>query len=145
MNNNKNLKKNINDYIFTKGNICCEQDFDRTTIINLILKKYKNIFNYELDPNEYLNWINNDLLIFIGYKIYLEKNKNIKGLKLCNEIDKKMLDKNKKVTLKKIKLLLKNLPLYYLLSFLGYASYKENEKEMIFSTNLKSSAKEKNK
>ena len=50
------------------------------------------------EPDEYLNYINNDLVKMIGYK---------------------------EVNEQKIELLLENVPLYFLLSFLGYASYKD--------------------
>jgi len=76
------------------------------------------------EPNEYLNYINNDLVKFIGYNIDLKKNKDTQGLRLWNEMDKKMYT-NKKVNQKKVEALLQDVPLYFLLSFLGYASYKE--------------------
>ena len=77
------------------------------------------------EPDEYLNYINNDLVKFIGYNIDLKKNKDTEGLRLWNELDKKMY-KNKKVNQTKIEKLLLDVPLYFLLSFLGYASYKED-------------------
>jgi hypothetical protein len=76
------------------------------------------------EPNEYLNYINNDLVKFIGIKFDLEKHRDIEGIKLWNEIDKKMYE-NKIVNEQRIELLLRDVPLYFLLSFLGYASYKE--------------------
>ena len=75
------------------------------------------------EPSEYLNYINNDLVKFIGYQFDLKKNKDKEGLKLWNQIDKKMYE-NKVVNEKKIENLLEDVPLYFLLSFLGYASYK---------------------
>jgi hypothetical protein len=76
------------------------------------------------EPDEYLNYINNDIVKFIGYLVDLKKNKDSEGIKLWNEIDKKMYQ-NKNVNEKKIENLLQDVPLYFLLSFLGYASYKE--------------------
>ncbi len=76
------------------------------------------------EPDEYLNYINNDLVKMIGYKVDLKKNKDIEGVKLWNELDKKMYE-NKVVNEQKIELLLESVPLYFLLSFLGYASYKD--------------------
>jgi len=76
------------------------------------------------EPDEYLNYLNNDLVKFIGYLVDLKKNKDNEGVKLWNEIDKKMYQ-NKMVDQTKIEKLLKDVPLYFLLSFLGYASYKE--------------------
>jgi hypothetical protein len=47
------------------------------------------------------------------------------GIKLWDEIDKRMFDK-KIVSPQKIERLLEEVPLYFLLSCLGYASYKEH-------------------
>ena len=55
--------------------------------------------------------------------INLQKNNNIEGVKLWKKMDKEMLQ-NKKPNEKKIKKLLNELPLYYLLSFLGWSYYK---------------------
>ena len=76
------------------------------------------------EPDEYLNYINNDLVKFIGYKVDLKKNKDIEGVKLWNEIDKRMYE-NKLINEQKIEMLLHDVLLYFLLSFLGYASYRE--------------------
>ena len=75
-------------------------------------------------PDEYLSGINNDLAKFIGYYIFLKKNKDVEGMKLLNELDKKTY-KNKMINKEKIELLLHDVPLYFLLSFLGYAAYTE--------------------
>ena len=75
------------------------------------------------EENDYLSYLNNDIVVFIGYKIDLEKNKDIEGVKLWNTLDRKMY-KNKKLNLAKIKLLLNELPLFYLLSLLGYSDYR---------------------
>jgi hypothetical protein len=120
----KTLKNKIHKYISKKQDICCENDIDRKTVIQQIIEKYKIICKNMNEPNEYLNYINNDLVKFIGYHFDLKKNKNKDGLKLWNQIDKKMYE-NKVVNEKKIEFLLYDVPLYFLLSFLGYASYKE--------------------
>jgi len=77
------------------------------------------------EADEYMNYINNDFVKFIGYKVDLKKNKDTEGVKLWNEMDKRMYE-NKRVDEQKVGLLLHDVPLYFLLSFLGYASYKEN-------------------
>lgn len=120
----KTLKNKIHKYI-SKKDICCEGDIDRKIVIGQIIKKYIIICKNMNEPDEYLNYINNDLVKFIGYNIDLKKNKDTEGLRLWNEIDKKMY-KNKKVNQTKIEKLLLDVPLYFLLSFLGYASYKED-------------------
>jgi hypothetical protein len=123
-NKRKTLKNKIHKYISKKQDICCENDIDRKIVIEQIIKKYKIICKNMNEPDEYLNYINNDLSKFIGYLVDLKKNKDNEGVKLWNEIDKKMYQ-NKLVNEKKIELLLQDVPLYFLLSFLGYASYKE--------------------
>ena len=77
-----------------------------------------------MDNTEYLNMINNDLIKFIGYYVDLEKAKDREGMQLWRELDKRMFEK-KEVNEKKVEQLLQEVPLYFLLSFLGYASYLE--------------------
>jgi hypothetical protein len=130
MNKRKTLKNKIHKYISKKEDICCENDVGRKQIIQLIFKKYKIICT-NMEPAgepmnyEYLNYINNDLVKFIGYKVDLKKNKDSEGIKLWNQLDKLMYE-NKTVSEEKIERLLNEVPLYFLLSFLGYASYKED-------------------
>jgi len=124
MSSKKTLKHKIHKYISKKQDICCENDIDRKVVIQQIIEKYKIICKNMNEPNEYLNYINNDLVKFIGYQFDLKKNKDKEGLKLWNQLDKKMYE-NKEVNEKKIEFLLEDVPLYFLLSFLGYASYKE--------------------
>ena len=121
----KTLKNKIHKYISKKQDICCENDIDRKIVIQQIIEKYKIICKKMNEADEYLNYINNDLVKFIGYLVDLKKNKDNEGVKLWNEIDKKMYQ-NKLVNEKKIEFLLQDVPLYFLLSFLGYSSYKES-------------------
>ncbi len=114
----KTLKKRIHKYIAKKHDICCEADIDRAAVIDQLFETYKKI-----DEAEYLNNINNDLVKFIGYYDDLKKNKDKEGMLLWNEIDKHMFD-NGVVTEQKVVVLLNDVPLYFLLSFLGYAAYK---------------------
>jgi len=118
----RTLKKRIHKYISNKPDICCESDIDRAVAIDQLFEKYKNI-----DGEEYLNSINNDVLKFIGYYVDLKKNKDREGMRLWNTIDKNSFD-NGVVTEQKMVVLLNEVPLYFLLSFLGYASYKERLK-----------------
>jgi len=119
----KTLKNKIHHYISKKQDICCENDIDRRVVIQQIIEKYKIICKNMNEPSEYLNYINNDLVKFIGYQFDLKKNKDKEGLKLWNQIDKRMYE-NKVVNQQKIEILLQEVPLYFLLSFLGYAYYK---------------------
>ena len=56
--------------------------------------------------------------------MYLKKNKDAEGVKLWNEIDKKTME-GTAASLPKVERFLQDVPLYYLLAFLGYASYRE--------------------
>jgi len=121
----KTLKNKIHNYISKKQDICCEQDVNRKLITQQIVDKYKSICKNMNEPNEYLNYINNDMVKLIGYYVDFKKNKDKEGIKLWNELDKRMFKKDT-VNQQKIEELLQEVPLYFLLSFLGYASYKEN-------------------
>lgn len=122
---NKTLKNKIHKYISKKQDICCENYVDRKLAIQQIVEKYKQICKNMDEPDEYLNYINNDLVQFIGYKIDLKKNKDVEGVNLFNEMDKRIYE-NKMINEQKVERLLQDVPLYFLLSLLGYASYKEN-------------------
>jgi len=115
----KTLKKRIHKYISNKQDICCEMDIDRKVAIQQIMETYKKI-----DAPEYLNNINNDLVKFIGYYDDLKKTKDKEGMRLWNELDKGMFE-NEVVTEERVQQILQEVPLYILLSFLGYAAYKE--------------------
>lgn len=64
----KTLKRKITNY-FSKTeeqDICCEDDYKRGLIVAEIIGMYKSMYG---DCNdEYLEWIDNDLLSFIGYR-----------------------------------------------------------------------------
>jgi hypothetical protein len=120
----RTLKSRLHKY-FSRKDICCENEFDRTVAIQQIIDKYKKIaqkLNIKDEP--YISYINNDLLIFIGYKYNLQENKDVPGIKLWDELNQRMYT-NKTLDEQKIVRLLREIPLYYLLSFLGYATYKE--------------------
>lgn len=124
----KTLKNEINRHIFKKKDICCEGNIDRNQAIDQIINLYKG----ESKTDKYLDRINNDLVLFIGYGIDLHKNKNINGVNLHSKLNKLMyvtdvIGRNGTLSLDNIKLILHNVPLYYLLSFLGYAYYKKNQ------------------
>lgn len=118
------VKTKINQYILKKQDICCENEFDKEIIIKEIYEKYKIIAAVALEPGQYLDYINNDLLKFIGYLYKLKNDKDIEGVKLWIFLNKIMMLKDNIISKNKIELLLQELPLYYLLSFLGYASYR---------------------
>jgi hypothetical protein len=117
------LKNKINKHIFKNGDICCESNVKRPIIIELIFNNYMNVDKIKGSyKDEYLDWINNDLLFFIGSTSDLMDKKDKDGLQLSKLLDNKML-KDKKTNRELITKLLMELPLYYLLAFLGYSSY----------------------
>ena len=75
---------------------------------------------------EYLNSMNNDLVKLIGYRIDLENKKDQYGLTLWDELDQRMYVENV-VSEKKIIEVLEEVPMFFLMSFLGYACYKEKQ------------------
>lgn len=120
----KTLKTRINDYIY-KNDICCEKHMNRIILIQMIVDHYKRKSqnDEDTDPEEYLNWLTNDLVGFIGYRNTLEK-ENKEGLELWDEIDKET-SQNKKSDMGQIRKFLREVPLYFLLAFLGYSDYVE--------------------
>ena len=120
--NNKTLRNKINKYIFT-NDICCENNIDRKIAIQDIFTLYSEIASFMYEKDEYLSYISNDLLVLIGYKINLETKNDNEGISLWNKIKSK-ITLNKNPNKEKIIELLNEVPLYYLLSFLGYAYYK---------------------
>ena len=121
VNQSINIKTLVSNYILKKGDICCEEDYNRDEIINQIFKVYNDMFK-----DDYLEYIDNDIMLFIGYYIDLQNNNDTEGMGIWKYIysqipktDNKTQDENN------IKTLLKSLPLFYLLSFLGSAHYKQ--------------------
>ena len=120
------LKRRIHNYICKKQDILEEGSVDRNLIIELIIEKYKNVSKTLNESDDaYLGWIINDLVVCIGILNDLNENNDTDGVNILHDLGKKIYTNN--VPNKhKIELLLYNdLPLYYLLSLLGIASYKE--------------------
>ena len=114
----RTLRRRLQNYT-SKKDICCEADVDRTRVIGQLLDKYKTFAN-----DDYLNAINNDVIKLIGYRVDLVKKKDSEGVYLWDQLDKRMFS-NKKVSEQKVTSLLQQVPLFFLFSLLGYASYKE--------------------
>ena len=121
---NKTLKNNLTKYFCeTKDkDICCETDYNRKDIIEEIISMYKNL------SSQYLETIENDILGFVGIRNDLVKAKNIEGVKMWDYISSKTI--NKKLSEGLIRTLLMEMPLYYLLAFLGstYLKFKNKKK-----------------
>jgi len=122
----KTLKQKVHTYISKKQDVCCEEDVDRALIVEQIISKYKFVSRLMNQPGEYLSYVNNDIVKLIGYKYQMVKNGDKEGAHLWDEMDKRMYV-NKAISEQKIKKLLLDVPLYFLLSLLGYASYRADE------------------
>jgi hypothetical protein len=114
----KTLKQRIHKYIAKKQDICCEEDIDRKAVVQQIVDTYKKLSKSMGEPEEeHINYMNNDVGKFIGYKVSLKNAKDAEGVHLHNALDKKSMRNMDS-------LLEKDVPLYFLLAFLGYASYR---------------------
>ena len=130
----KTLKNRISNYICKKGDICCAEEFDKTKIINQIFGLYEKIAEFYDEKDNYIDYVDNDIVKFIGYKIDLERDKDIEGVKLFNMISNRT-SKNKIVSKEGIINFLNEVPLYFLLSFLGNAYYSYTViKETIYNS-----------
>ena len=104
---------------------------DRNSIIEQIFQKYRIVYEsgefYE--PENSLYWIYNDILGLIGTHQDLIKN-NTEGEELFTFLSDVLGEGRDDIPdeqlLVNIKILLMNVPLYFLMSFLGYASDKEH-------------------
>jgi hypothetical protein len=119
------LKTKIQNY-FSTHELSCEDDVDRTLAIKQSFELYKKISQDMEEPEEYLSHMNNDLVKLIGYKIDLVEKKDLEGITLWNEVDQRMY-KNDELSEEKIVEFLKEVPISFLISFLGYAAYKERQ------------------
>ena len=101
----------FHNYISKKGDIGMAQDIEKKELIENIIRIYKQKWN-----KEYIDWLHNDILMLVGFKMDMEKVGDTTGVKLWTDIDKKI----GKPTLQKISSELKKLPTYALLSLIGY-------------------------
>jgi hypothetical protein len=131
----KTLKKVMTNYLLKKGDVCCEKDMDRKLIIQDILAIYEEIADFMFEKELYLDYVQNDLLVFIGYRMELEKG-NSEGVRIWDGLAR-MTVTNKSPDKQKIVKVLHNVPLYYLLAFLGYATYKNRRNQAIAALNKK--------
>ena len=115
------LKKKISKYFCAtkEQDICCEGDYNREEIAREIIKMYKGNLT-----TESLESLDNDIYFFIGFRIDLVEANNKEGVKIWDLIG----NQTKKFTEITVKKLLMDLPLYYLLAFLGrtYMKFKKD-------------------
>lgn len=129
-------RKVMVNYILKKGDICCEKDLDRKLVIEDIFALYEEIAGFMFEKEQYLDYVQNDLVVFIGYKMELEKAGNTDGVKIWDAVLRRTA-KNKVPNKGMIVELLQDVPLFYLLAFLGYAEYKNKRNQAILALNKK--------
>jgi hypothetical protein len=115
------LSKRFTRYISRKKDRCCDKDIDRKIVIEQIFSLYSEM---DKDP---LGYLNSDLLKLMGYTSDLARANDNEGLELFLKINRKMWKKDN-LDRGRIRALLHEIPLYYLLSLLGYAHYKKELK-----------------
>ena len=119
------LKQKIHNYIGKTQDIVGVCEIDREYIIQQVIDAYGQFCKNLNEPTEEcIDYISNDLVKFIGYRTLLVEKNDTEGLTLWDELNDGMLT-NDEVDLDKIKLLLRDVPFYFLLSLLGYATFKE--------------------
>lgn len=120
-------------YYLSGHDIMCESDVDRDVVIEHCIEMYKRIATQLNDP-AYLDYMNNDIVRIIGYKVDLMKKQDLNGVNLWNELDSRMYENNV-LTEEKIVELLMEVPLCFLMSFVGYAAYRERQTAIIIFDN----------
>jgi len=131
----KTLKKVITNYVLKKGDVCCENEIERKLVIQDIFATYQELADFLFEKELYLGYVQNDLLLFIGYRVDLEKG-NSEGVRIWDGLAR-MTETNKNPDKQKLVKILHNVPLYYLLAFLGYATYKNRRLLAIAALNKK--------
>jgi hypothetical protein len=114
----KTLKSNIQKYVAKQKDICCENDVDRKQAIEYLFSLYT-----EMSGKEYLSDLYADFGKFIGYKEDFQRKRDNQGLSLLTQMEKDT-HVNGVVDKDAVSKTLLEVPLYYLLSFLGYAYYR---------------------
>ena len=117
----RKTKKVIADYILKKGDICCENNIDRKLAIEDIFEVYTKIADFMHEKDKYLDYVQNDLLVFIGFRMMLEDT-NKEGVQIWDAM-KKRTEKGGVPNKMKIIQFLQDVPLFYLMAFLGNAHY----------------------
>lgn len=118
----KTLKRNIQRYVTKKKDICCETDIDRNQVIDHIFQLYSEIAGNK----DSLVDIYADFSKFIGDKETLTKQRDAQGLAVFNELNQSMYTQQE-LDRDAISTVFHEVPLYYLMSFLGYAYYRHKE------------------
>jgi hypothetical protein len=92
-------------------------DMKKDKLIDLVLTRYKEVYK-----EEWLDWLSNDLLMLIGFKIVISTDgvkNDTEGLTIWNELDK-YINPKKRTNEKRVVSILSELPNIVVLSLLGY-------------------------
>ena len=128
-NSGRKTKKVITNYILKKGDICCENNIDRKLATEDIFEVYIKIADFMHEKDKYLDYVQNDLLVFIGFRMMLEET-NKEGVQIWDAL-KKRTEKGGVPNKMKIIQLLQDVPLFYLMAFLGNAHYTHSRNHAI--------------
>ena len=122
LNKNVDIGRKLTDFIARKGDICCldELNIEKEKAIKVLYEKYQESFG-----EEYLNWLNNNIMLLIPKKICnynangkVNEEEDEEGIEIEKILDDRMLQ-NKKVDKEKLTALLNELPLYFILTIIG--------------------------
>jgi hypothetical protein len=130
----KGLKQRMLNYYRSKTipDLCCEKDYNREVLIGQLFTLYEAMatMNASLgDEVDYLDNLYNDVFFFLStgsYKIEDKESENISKI-LTRHMIKKDETGAERVDKNGVIFVLTNVPLYYLLAFLGrtYSTFKK--------------------
>ena len=129
----KGLKQRMLNYYKSKTipDLCCEKDYKREVLIGQLFTLYEameKMSNNLGDELDYLDSLYNDIFFFLStgsYKIEDKESENISKI-MTRHMIKKDASGVERVDKNGVIFVLTNVPLYYLLAFLGrtYSTYK---------------------
>tara|TARA_Y100000389_G_scaffold195091_1_gene225971 strand:- start:100 stop:663 length:564 start_codon:yes stop_codon:yes gene_type:complete len=113
-----NVKEIINNYVFKKKDLCCYDNPHRQKLIQILYNLYKINETYK---DEYLDQIHNDIGILFPTRTleYSKQEEDVEGKKILEYLYSLMI-KDKKVSKEKMDKFLNEIPVYYILSLIGY-------------------------
>ena len=150
-NKNKNstrkvLKQRMLNYYKNKPipDLCCEKDYNREVLIGQLFTLYEAMSKMSAalgDDLGYLDSLYNDIFFFLStgsYKIEDKESDAISQI-MTKHMIKKYANGVEKVSKNGVIFVLTNVPLYYLLAFLGrtYSTYKKMKDMMEFKPGSK--------
>lgn len=130
----KGLKQRMLDYYKTKTipDLCCEKDYKREVLIGQVFTLYETVakMNHTLgDDLDYMDSLYNDLFFFLSPESLKERDLESETISkiLTRHMLKKDASGQEQVDKNGVIFVLTNVPLYYLLAFLGraYSTYKK--------------------